>query len=157
VLIFSMVTPVPVSGEKGRAMVLAGSRILAVDDDPAILYLISECLRDVGCDVLPTEDGRTALSVIDSWQPDGVVLDLMMGRLDGWQTVAHLRAACRRSGQTMPRLCIMTAGWRAKEAAQELGVDIWLPKPFKIAELVQTVETMLVGPPPSTDDPPVPA
>lgn len=130
---------------------LANKKVLVVEDDSSVSYLVCETLRDEGADVLPTADGRAALAIVDTYQPDVICLDLMLPYQDGWDVVRCLRAEAKRRGAAMPRLVIMTAGYRARDAAQEMGVPVWCAKPFRIREIVDSILLALNSDPPAVD------
>jgi DNA-binding response OmpR family regulator len=144
----SFSTP-PAPGTKPEA--LAGAKILVVEDEQSVSFLICETLRDLGADPLPIEDGRGAVAILDTWPPDAILLDLMLPQLDGIGVVRTIRATCRRAGLPMPRICIMTAGWRARDVARDLDIAVYLSKPFSLAELQGAVEETLRQPPPPVD------
>jgi CheY-like chemotaxis protein len=72
--------------------------VLVVDDDPAIRAFVSELLVDEGYEVRAATNGRDALTVLASWRPDVILLDLMMPEMDGWAFLAtqqrHLELVC---------------------------------------------------------------
>src|SRR5205807_10154576 len=68
------------------------ARILVVEDDPTVAAIFVRYLRREGYEVLTAEDGRSALDVAVSSQPDLVVLDIMLPGLDGLEVCRRLRA-----------------------------------------------------------------
>ena len=114
-------------------------RILAVDDDRNNLKMIAFLLKEEGYEVLTADNGKTALELIDSENPDLVVLDVMMPQIDGLQV-------CQRIRQTMdiPIIILSAKGETAdKVAGLELGADDYLPKPFEPSELIARVRAVL--------------
>ncbi len=71
---------------------MAGKRVLVVDDDPDIRELLFTALEDEGFEVVPAGNGQEALTIIQSFRPDVIILDLMMPVMDGWQFANELRA-----------------------------------------------------------------
>ena len=59
------------------------ARVLVVDDDPTIAEVVGDYLRDAGLESRHAADGPSALSLAEAWQPDIVVLDLMLPGIDG--------------------------------------------------------------------------
>ena len=109
-------------------------RVLAVDDDPAVLRLVEKVLRHSGYDVVPAVDGKDALSKLDA-SIDVLVCDKNLPQMQGTQVVLEAR-------QRYPKLTtvLMTAAPEALALAQ-LGLDGYLAKPFRTnAMLVQTIE-----------------
>jgi two-component system, OmpR family, response regulator len=106
-------------------------RILVVEDDPDLLYVIACTLRDEGYRVDTAEDGEEALSKATSWDYEAIVLDLMLPKLDGWTLLERLRHV-----KSVPVL-ILTAKDRVSDRVRGLegGADDYLTKPFQLAEL----------------------
>ena len=102
-------------------------RILVVEDDPALRDTLAEVLRDGGHDVRVAGDGEAALATIDTWEPQLIVLDLMMPRMDGFAFVQAQRN--RAHG--------------VEAAAVELRADAWLVKPFGLDDVLASVDRLL--------------
>ena len=113
-------------------------RVLVVDDSPVIRDLIAVNLELEGFEVTTAGDGEEALALVAGQRPDVITLDVVMPRLDGFETAARLRADPATSD--IP-LVLVTARAAAGDLArgEELGVDGYLTKPFEPAELVALV------------------
>jgi CheY-like chemotaxis protein len=113
-------------------------RVLVVDDSQVIRELIAVNLELEGFDVTIAGDGEEALALVAQQRPDVITLDVVMPRLDGFETAARLRAD--PSYADIP-LVLVTARAAAADLARgdELGVDGYLTKPFEPAELVALV------------------
>jgi DNA-binding response OmpR family regulator len=116
-------------------------RVLVVDDDAVIRQLITVNLELEGFDVHTAFDGQDCLDKIKDVEPDVVTLDVMMPRLDGWETAAQIR---RDDALAEVRIILLSA--RAQEADIErgdtIGVDAYLTKPFDPDDLVETVRRL---------------
>jgi CheY-like chemotaxis protein len=116
-------------------------RILVVDDDEVIRQLITVNLELEGFDVHTAFDGQDCLDKIKDVRPDVVTLDVMMPRMDGWETAAQIR---RDDDLADVRIVLLSA--RAQEADIErgdtIGVDAYLTKPFDPDDLVETVRRL---------------
>lgn len=116
-------------------------RVLVVDDDEVIRQLITVNLELEGFDVYTAVDGQDCLDKIKDVAPDVVTLDVMMPRLDGWETAARLR---QDPDLDTVRVILLSA--RAQEADVErgsrIGVDAYLTKPFDPDDLVDTVRRL---------------
>jgi len=111
--------------------------VLAVDDDPAILQLVADTLRDDGIEVEQASNGLEALDRLDRIQPDAIVLDLEMPVMDGRTFYRQLRA----SGRGIPVLILSAHG--ARTARTQLGADAAIEKPFRAAALLDQVRTIV--------------
>jgi two-component system response regulator MprA len=115
-------------------------RILVVDDDPAVRESLRRSLAFNGYDVNLAGDGVDALEAIAATPPDGVVLDVMMPKMDGLATCRALRAA----GNDVPIL-MLTARDEVMDrvAGLDAGADDYLPKPFALEELLARLRALL--------------
>ncbi len=123
---------------------MAGERVLVVDDDAVIRQLICVNLELEGFEVHTAEDGQDALDKIRDVDPVVVTLDIMMPRLDGWETAARLR---KDPDTAHVKVILLSA--RAQEAdlrrGQGIGVDAYLTKPFDPDDLVAAVRRLADG------------
>jgi CheY-like chemotaxis protein len=113
--------------------------VLVVDDEPAILKLVSAMLRGEGFAVETAANGKEALTKVHDHVPDAIVLDLRMPVMSG-------RDFLERWRQTVPEPRIPVIAISAHEprvTAAELGVQAFLPKPFGMDALVSTVDRLL--------------
>lgn len=131
--------PVPVPRGSGLM-----ARILVVDDMPAVTALLRVALEDRGHSVTEANDGAACLDLVGRESFDAIVLDMMMPRVDGIETVRRLRAG----GCTAP-IVAMSGGTEAFPASISLkmsemyGADRLLFKPFDNEELVAAIDELL--------------
>lgn len=120
-------------------MVQQASRILLVDDEVAILTLLSYPLRKDGYEVVQASDGSEALSRFAESRFDLVVLDVMMPKLDGLEVCRRLRA------QSSVPIIMLTAKSEEidKVLGLELGADDYITKPFSMREFRSRVKAAL--------------
>ncbi|WP_228637458.1 response regulator transcription factor [Microtetraspora sp. AC03309] len=119
-------------------------RVLVVDDDEVIRQLIAVNLTLEGFEVETAHDGQDCLDRVHEVDPDIITLDVMMPRLDGWETATRLRTD--RSTSHI-KVVLITA--RAQEDDRRrglgIGVDAYLTKPFDPAELIDVVRDLADG------------
>jgi len=119
-------------------------RILAVDDDPDILMLISKILDEEGFDVVTAACGLDALEFFGSEPFDLVLLDVMMPEMDGYTVSNHLRMA--GAPRTLPLIFVTAKDDAASiQASFRAGGTAILSKPFSRSQLVKTVRSLLPG------------
>lgn len=120
------------------------SRILLIDDEPANLRLLEELLAREGfTQVLSTTDSQRALDLHTAYDPDLVLLDLMMPGLDGYAVLEQL--ARRRAPDDYRPVLVLTADatTEAKRRALSLGAKDFLTKPFDAIEAMLRVWNLL--------------
>ena len=122
-------------------------RVLVVDDSEVIRELICVNLELEGFEVCTAENGQDALERVEEIRPDLVTLDVVMPRLDGFETASRLRA--NDSTRDIPLVMVSAAAQeRDLERGREIGVNAYITKPFQPEELVQVVRDLIaVGEP----------
>ncbi|MDQ2807370.1 MAG: response regulator transcription factor [Chloroflexota bacterium] len=118
---------------------MAETRVLIIDDEPAIARAVRPALQGQGFVVAVAETGADGLAQWESWEPHLILLDLGLPDMDG---VAVVRAIRKRA--TTPVLVLSVRGAdRDKIAALDNGADDYLTKPFSIGELLARVRVAL--------------
>jgi two-component system KDP operon response regulator KdpE len=115
------------------------ARILVVDDEAQLTRVLRTGLRSRGYDVRTAPDGMTALETFNEWQPDLVITDLAMPRMDGLELCRQLREVSQ-----VPIIVLSAKGEeKTKIDALDLGADDFVTKPFGIDELFARVRAAL--------------
>ena len=113
-------------------------RILIVDDEERILNFLSIKLKALGYGVLTASNGLEALEQAQAQEPDLIVLDLIMPKMDGFETLKELR-----SFSSVPVIILSAKGADVdKIKGLGLGADDYLQKPFNPDELVARIEAV---------------
>jgi DNA-binding response OmpR family regulator len=118
------------------------NRILIVDDEPNIVISLEFLMKKEGFAVAVASDGDEALALVASFNPDLLLLDVMMPKKSGFEVCEALRADPERAGL---KIVMLTAKGRDTEMAKglALGADAYVTKPFSTKELVDKVKEML--------------
>jgi CheY-like chemotaxis protein len=113
---------------------MAPPRILVVDDDAWILRMVTTVLEKRGYEIFVAPDGEEALEKARAVNPDLIITDVMMPRLDGWGLVKQLRATPELA---FAPVIFLTALGSDEDRIRgfRLGADDYLPKPFRFEEL----------------------
>ncbi|MCW5852561.1 MAG: response regulator [Anaerolineae bacterium] len=114
--------------------------ILVVDDDASILETVTAILAIEGYAVATATNGREALEKVGQARPWLVLLDMRMPIMDGWGFAREMKAR----GETIP-IVVMTAAQDARRWASEIGAAAYVPKPFEVPDLLDTVERLQQG------------
>ncbi|MGD9118194.1 MAG: response regulator transcription factor [Dehalococcoidia bacterium] len=113
-------------------------RILVVDDEERIVHFLTTKLKASGYEVLSAGDGVKGLEQVQAQEPDLIVLDLIMPRMNGLEMLKQLR-----SFSTVPVIILTAKGADADRIkGLQLGADDYLPKPFNPDELVARIEAI---------------
>jgi DNA-binding response OmpR family regulator len=120
--------------------------VLVVDDQRDILGLIKLRLEQAGYEVITATDGEQALEMVQTRQPNLVVLDVMLPIIDGREVTRRIRTDARTAG--IPVL-LVSASVHEHEVQEGLdaGADDYLPKPFTAEVLRDRVQALLEGAP----------
>ncbi len=115
------------------------TKILLIDDDANICDLVKIYLENEGYEVKTASDGSEGLSYFKMYEPDLVLLDIMLPRKDGWQVCREIRE------QSSKPIIMVTAKSEVfdKVLGLELGADDFIVKPFNVKELSARVKAVL--------------
>ena len=118
-----------------------GQRILIVEDEPNIVESLSFLLEREGYDIDVETQGDKAAARIQSLTPDLVILDAMLPGRSGFDILRDIVAG----GEARPRVMMLTAKGQTKDRkiAEEIGVDLFMTKPFANSEIVEAVAGLL--------------
>ncbi len=127
------------SNEASAAAPLQAARVLVIDDSNTIRRSAEIFLRQGGYEVLLAEDGFDALSKVNDHDPDLIFCDILMPRLDGYQTCAIIKRNPRFSA--VPVIMLSSKdGLFDKARGRMVGSDDYLTKPFTKDQLLLAVE-----------------
>ncbi len=124
--------------------VTAAPRILVVDDTPALLDIVRECLEEEGYRVRTCLESRHAVEVARADPPDVIMLDVVMPEVSGWDVLAALREDARFA-RTPVIVCTAYVAEALGRLAELKGPDQHLgllPKPFDLEELIEVVASV---------------
>jgi two-component system cell cycle response regulator len=120
----------------------APAKILVADDDRTLLEALTMILKDKGYDIVAVPDGTDLLRLVEEEQPDLLMLDIMMPRVDGLQLLEQVRSDPR--WRDLPVLMISSmAPEEATVRSLGLGASDFIAKPFRVRELTARVEAQL--------------
>ena len=119
----------------------SGLKVLVIDDSNTIRRSAEIFLKQGGHEVLLAEDGFDALSKVNDYEPDLIFCDILMPRLDGYQTCAIIKRNDRFSGVPIVMLSSKD-GVFDKARGRMVGSQDYLTKPFTKDQLLQTVQAL---------------
>jgi DNA-binding NtrC family response regulator len=119
---------------------MASARVLVVDDDPSIRKIIADRMRAQGHDVEVATDGEAALRAVEDFDPDLMLLDMKMPKMDGFEVLEALQRH-----HSAPDVVMITAHGNIERAVRAIqtGAADFIPKPFEAANLDHVVSRVL--------------
>jgi len=119
-------------------------RVLVIDDEHAVRATLCATLSDAGCEVMEARDGAEAIEILRTAPTDAVLMDIYMPMQDGFEAIRALRRIA-----PAVKIIAISGGSRGSfdplKAAQMLGADRTLRKPFGIDDLLAAVTELLPG------------
>ncbi|MEA1895302.1 MAG: response regulator [Euryarchaeota archaeon] len=118
-------------------------RIMAVDDEPDTVDLITLVLETAGYEVLPAYSGREALDLLKDTKPDLILLDIMMEDIDGWGVYDSIRKNNETKDIPVVMLTAKAQSIDKMIGLHVVGVDAYITKPFGHRELIDGIKKHL--------------
>ncbi len=119
------------------------ARILMVEDDSTLRDALVEVFTDEGHEVRSAPDGANALQQLRDWDADLIVLDLMTPVMDAFE---FRRRQLAGQVATRARVLVLSAMRDLDVAAERIGADAWLAKPFRLHDVIEAVERLVADP-----------
>ena len=121
-------------------------RILIADDEPNIVLALELLMKREGYETRTTGDGEAAVEAAKAFQPDLILLDVMMPKMDGYEVCQRLRADPEFKNVV---IVMLTAKGREveKEKGLALGADLYITKPFSTRDVIRKVKEGLASKP----------
>lgn len=121
---------------------MSRGRILVVDDEIYIVHILDFSLGMEGYEVVTALDGEEALKKATENRPDLIVLDIMMPKMDGYETCKALKSDERT--KDIPVILLSAKGRNVDmQTGYDVGADEYITKPFSPRKLVDRINTML--------------
>lgn len=139
----SVVTDLP---EQKPANPATTATILVVDDEAEIRRMLDRLLSGKGYRVLQADSGNVALRMVKEHAPDLMVLDAMLPEVHGFDIARRIKGSRRYGHIPIVMISAVYRGWHyAEDLKQSCGVEAFIEKPFRIAEVIEAVESALRG------------
>ncbi len=140
----SVVTELPGDSAPPPPAADGAKTILIIDDEAEIRKMLSRLLSHKGHRVLEAERGHQALRMVKEYAPDLIVLDAMLPEVHGFEIARRIKGSQRYGQIPIIMVSAVYRGWRyAEDLKQTCGVDYFIEKPFKIAEVIAAVDACL--------------
>jgi len=119
------------------------AKVLYVEDNPTQRELMTHMLELEGLEIQLAENGAVGIEKAKSWQPNVILMDLRMPRMDGFETIQQIRAM----PETMAIPVIVISAWtntQNDKRALEMGANRCITKPYDLEELVAAINEFIV-------------
>ncbi|MBX3182036.1 MAG: response regulator [Polyangiaceae bacterium] len=120
--------------------------VLVVDDEAEIRRMLARLLSSKGYRVVEVDRGLAALRMVKEHRPDLIILDAMLPEVHGFEIARRIKGSQRYGAIPIIMISAVYRGWRyAEDLRQSCGVEHYIEKPFKIADVTRAVESALQG------------
>ncbi|MBU0973295.1 MAG: response regulator [Proteobacteria bacterium] len=130
--------------EEGMTRKISPKKILIVDDEPNIIVPLEFLMEQNHYEVRVAETGERALEIIPAYEPDLILLDIMLPGIDGYEVCQKIR---KNPKFNQVKIIFISAMARSIDVAKgmELSADEYITKPFSTADVVKKIKTLLEG------------
>ena len=123
------------------------AKIMVVDDEADILYLVSKMLSNEGYEVIGANSGEEALEILEKTDPDLILLDVMMPGISGWETSKQIKQNPRFGSVPIAMLTVKSTVEDRERSFQFAQSDAHIPKPIIRKKMMSTVQWLLKNAP----------
>ena len=114
-------------------------KIMVVDDDPDVIYVLENILSRYGCEVVGVTDSKKCVETVKKEMPDLIFLDVMMPDINGWEICKELKADPATSGIFISMLTVRREDEDKKKSFEYAGANKHLCKPINLTEIKEVV------------------
>jgi len=123
-------------------MLQSGKKILLVEDEPEFRLALRTRLEANGYDIIEAEDGATGLNTARHQNPNLIILDVMLPKMDGFKVARLLKFDVKYKHIPLVMLTVMSQA-SDRKMGQAVGADAYLTKPYQPQELLDTISTLV--------------
>jgi len=123
-------------------MLQSGKKILLVEDEPEFRLALRTRLEANGYDIIEANDGATGLNTARHQNPDLIILDVMLPKMDGFKVARLLKFDLKYKNIPLMMLTVMSQA-SDRKMGQAVGADAYLTKPYQPQELLDTISTLI--------------
>ena len=120
-------------------------KILVIDDEPELVKALKIRLESEGYEVIAAYDGEEGIMKAREENPDLIVLDIMMPRMDGFTTLKELKKRYTKKNRPLPPVIVLTAKPKMQDLFATEGIKDYVVKPFEHQDLLDRIKHLLGG------------
>ncbi len=119
------------------------AKILFVDDEPDLIFLVTKMLKKEGYGVATAYSGEECLEILKKEKPDLILLDVMMQGIDGWEVCKKIKENKQTKNIPVVMLTVRTSDDSKRKSFDYAHCDAHIDKPFAREELIATIKKLL--------------
>ena len=119
------------------------AKIMVVDDEPDLIFLVRKILEKEGHEVIEADGGKECLEKLKTERPDLILLDVMMPDIDGWEVSKRIKADKELKSIPIAMLTVRTSEGDKSKSFQEAYANAHIDKPIIREKLIKTIEWLL--------------
>lgn len=123
-------------------MIQPGKKILLVEDEPEFRLALRMRLEANGYNIIEADDGMSGLDAVRQQNPDLIILDVMLPRMNGFKVARLLKYSAKYKHVPLMMLTVMSQA-SDRKMGQAVGADAYLTKPYQPQELLDTISTLV--------------
>ena len=117
-------------------------KILLIEDDPEMIFVLSNILKEENYEVQSVTDGQQAMEKVENFKPDVIVTDVMIPKIDGWKLCKKFKENPLTSG--IPILVLTGKSEEISELmSYECGADEYISKPFQNNDIINSLKRLI--------------
>ncbi len=121
------------------------AKIMVVDDEPHMVYIVKKYFEMAGHTIVEAPDGRTCLERLNSEKPDLVLLDIMMPGINGWEVCKKIKDDPSTTSILVAMFSVLSDPIDKERSLTHCGADEHFVKNIELSELTHRIEDMLVS------------
>jgi CheY-like chemotaxis protein len=122
------------------------TKIMIVDDEEKIRYIVRKMLEGEGYEVVDAESAKQCLEILENEKPDLILMDVMMPEMDGWEAAREVKRDEANKDIIISMLTVKSEDEDKIKSLDEANADWHIAKPIKRDKLLQTVGWLLTNP-----------
>jgi len=119
------------------------TKIMLVDDEPDVIYLVKKILEKKGYEVVEIYSGKECLERVEEEKPDLILLDIMMPGIDGWEVARTLKSKPETKGIPIVMLTVRVSEESVEKSFKYAHADAHIGKPINTEKMVNTIRWVL--------------
>jgi two-component system alkaline phosphatase synthesis response regulator PhoP len=131
---------------QNHSEVVGVSKIMVVDDEEKIRYVVRKILEGKGYEVIDADGGKQCLEILKNEKPDMILMDILMPGMNGWEVVKEVKEDWSNKYIMICMLTVKSTGGDREKSLVDTGADWHISKPIPSEDLLEAVRWLLTRP-----------